>query len=164
LHTAEDEQTLAAFIWGDQPQRLARLREGIAAFHHVNQGHAPVRLYPADLPADLPSFLDQRVPAQPPQPVVIYNTYITVYLSDKGGALRHHIARWAATQGRPILWLQWEPLRNAEPPQLGWCAWTADLWLGHTHHQWLLGWVHPHGTHVQWEPGFQAGRDFWRRV
>jgi hypothetical protein len=161
LHTAGDEQTLSAFIWGDQPQRLERLREGIAAFHRVNQGPAPVRLYKADLPADLLPFLDQHVPAQPPLPVVIYNTYITVYLPDKGGALRHHIARWAATQGRPILWLQWEPLRNAKPPQLGWCAWTADLWSGNNHHQWQLGWVHPHGTHVQWEPDFQAWRDFW---
>ncbi len=153
LETAVAEKTLAAFIWADQTHRLDRLREGIAAFHLNNQGAAPVRLHPTHLPDELPAFLATAVPQQPDQPVVIYNTIITYYLDDNGQALRQHIADWAVTQNRPVLWLQWEPLwGGSEPPVFGWIAWTADLWQANEHHHWHLAWIHPHGTHMQWEP------------
>jgi hypothetical protein len=136
-----------AFVWGDQVERLARLREGLAAYHQTQPSAAPVRVYPADLPAATVSFLQTHVPADPPYPVVIYNTYMTVYLADKGTSLRERIGQWAAGQNRPVLWLQWEPARDGrEPPEIGWCAWTADLWQGGEHRRWQLGWVHPHGT------------------
>ncbi len=162
LHTLADEQTLSAYIWADHPHRLERLREGIAAFRQANQGNAPIRLYPANLPHDLPQFLSQHIPATPDHPVVIYNTYMTAYLDDKGASFQQYIANWAATQNRPVLWLQWEPLWNgSEPPEYGWVAWTADYWHNSQHHRWLLAWNHPHGTHVQWEPGFVQWAEFW---
>ncbi len=110
LATAVAEQTLAAYIWADQPHRLQRLREGVAALRQANRGDAPIRLHAARLPDDLPAFLNQHVPATPDYPVVIYNTYMTIYLDDKGASFKQHIADWAVVQNRSVLWLQWEPL------------------------------------------------------
>ena len=163
LETAVDEQTLAAFIWADQAHRLDRLREGIAAFHLNNQGSAPVRLHPTHLPDELPAFLDTAVPQHSNEPIVIYNTIITYYLDDNGQALRQHIADWAVTQNRPVLWLQWEPLWDGpEPPLFGWIAWTADLWQANKHSHWHLAWTHPHSTPLHWLPGLGDWATFWR--
>ena len=142
---------------------MERLREGITAFRQANKGHAPVRLYPVNLPDELPRFLETQIPVQPDRPVVLYNTYITAYLDNKGRALRQHIANWAAAQNRPILWLQWEPLWDGpEPPEYGWVAWTADLWQANVHHHWHLAWNHPHGTPLHWLPGLGDWAAFWQ--
>lgn len=171
LTTSAAEQTLAAYVWADQPQRLERLREGIAAFHQANRGDAPVRLYPARLPEELPLFLataasttlSASVPHTQHQPVVIYNSYMTAYLDDKGRSFRQHIANWAAGQNRPILWLQWEPLWDGpQPPEYGWIAWTADLWQANEHHHWHLAWTHPHGTPLHWLPELEDWTAFWQ--
>ncbi|MCI0399210.1 MAG: DUF2332 domain-containing protein [Chloroflexi bacterium] len=122
-----------------------------AAFHRAQHSNAPVCLFPANLPGELPDFLRQ-IPAEPPHPVVIYNTYMTTYLDDKGLALGKHIGDWAATQPRPVLWLQWEPPRDGrQPPEMGWCTWTADRWQGRERRHWSLGWVHPHGQAAELE-------------
>lgn len=164
LATSDDELTLSAFVWGDQPSRLQRLQEGIQALHRINHGEVPVNLYAVDLPDQLPQFLDLQVPDQPQLPLVIYNTYLTIYLKHRGDDIRRHIRAWAVTQTRPILWLQWEPSwGECSPPENGWCAWTADLWQGATHYQWRLAWVHPHGARVRWETGMQDWIGFWRR-
>ncbi|MCP4429071.1 MAG: DUF2332 domain-containing protein [Chloroflexi bacterium] len=163
LNTAADEQTLAAFIWADQPRRLERLREGIAAFRQASQSRAPIRLHSARLPDDLPRFLCQHIPAQPNAPVVIYNTYMTAYLDDKGASMRQLIADWAATQNRPVLWLQWEPLwEKGQSPSDDLIAWTADLWQGGKHGYWHLAWNHPHGTHIHWQKGLRDWAAFWQ--
>ncbi len=149
LQTAVSEQTLAAYIWADQPHRVTRLREGIVAFQQINQTESPIQIHQATLPDALPRFL-QKIPTfgGAIAPVVIYNTYMTAYLPNKGQGLRSHIADWATNQNRPILWLQWEPAwgNGGDSPEYGWCAWTADLWQGGNHIQHQIGWVHPHGT------------------
>lgn len=160
LDSPARELTLMSFIWGDQPHRLERLREGIAAWHEVAR-HTPIHLWPVDLPDELPTFL-QRIPAND-APVLLYNTWMTTYLKDKGAALRQHIGRWAAAQQRPVLWVQWEPLHGGpEPPEYGWCAWLVDLWQGGEHDHWQLGWVHPHGTVMQVRPELATWLDKWR--
>lgn len=166
LETVADEQTLTAYIWADQPQRLERLREGLAAFH---QAEPPVQLHPVHLPDELPGFLATAVASAlnasvpPHHPVILYNTYMTAYLDDKGTSLKQHIANWAAGQNRPILWLQWEPLWDGpEPPEYGWVAWTADLWQANGHQQWQLAWNHPHGTPLHWLPGLGDWAAFWQ--
>ncbi len=165
LGSRDDEMTLAAYVWGDHPQRLERLREAITSLHEVNAGVVPVQLHSVDLPGELPSYLEHQVPAEPAAPVVIYNTYMTIYLDDKGVDLRQHIKRWANGKEQPVLWLQWEPAWGGTgSPEFGWCAWTADLWWGPEHKQWRLGWVHPHGTDVKWEPGLQEWISFWQPV
>ncbi len=161
LKTEADEQTLAAFVWADQVHRLARLRQGIAAFRQANQSEAPIRLFPADLPDGLDNFLRQHVPdgAGVPDgaaPVLIYNTYMTIYLPDRGASFQQKIGDWAQTQKRSVLWVQWEPDWEDREPVFGWLRWTADLWQNGRHQQWQIGWVHPHGGEAQWLPDLAA--------
>lgn len=163
LHAPEDEQTLAAFIWGDQPERLHLLKAGIAALHAVDRSESPVHLVQADLPEDLPRFLTERLSSLLDAPVVLYNTYLTTYLADRGASLRSLLAAWAARHSQPVLWLQWEPpWRGPEPPEFGWIGWTADLWSGGEHRQWHLAWTHPHGTRIRWLPDLAAWAACWQ--
>lgn len=165
LEDRGDEMTLMAFVWGDQRQRLERLREGIAAFKEVEGSDAPVRLAPADLPDDLGRFLQQTLANDDPAiPVLIYNTWMTSYLRDKGQSMGYHIDQWAAGQKRPVLWLQWEPARDGrQAAPYGWCAWTADLWHSNDHDRWHFGWVHPHGGGASLGAGLGAWRRHWRQ-
>ena len=146
LKTKDDELSLMSFIWGDQSDRMDRLCEGIEAFRVAQESSAPVRVYPCNLPSKLGFFLESLLPNDSSIPVVIYNTYITAYLPDNGKKISAEIDRWASQQGRPVLWLQWEPTRDGRnPPMEGWIAWTADRWRA-GNRQWRhLGWVHPHG-------------------
>jgi hypothetical protein len=163
LNSPAEEQTLAAFVWGDQPERLRQLRTGIAALHATNCSQSPVSLFRADLPADLSQFLVERVDRLTGAPVILYNTYLTAYLADKGATLRSTLASWASQHPWPVLWLQWEPLRNGPtPPEFGWLGWTADLWEDGTHRYWHLAWVHPHGTRIAWVPDMADWLAFWR--
>ena len=162
LQTAAQEHTLAAYIWPDQLSRHQRLREGIDAFHRVNKTDAPIILNALRLPDDLPFYLRNHVPLAP-DPIVFYNTYITQYLPQKGILLRQHFTDWAANQARPVLWLQWEPDRSGRNgPEYGWLRWTADLWHENAHQQFHLAWVHPHGTRVHFEPGFDQWADYFQ--
>lgn len=160
LRNAEDELTLASYVWGDQAQRMTRLREGIAALRAVESSAAPVRLAPLNLPDGLPRFLVEELPRPLDAPVVIYNTVVTLYLPDRGASLRSMVAEWAGRQSVPVLWLQWEPWWDGPPPSgKEWMAWTADLWpndgraVARRYH---LAWVHPHGAALHWEPGWEA--------
>lgn len=161
LANRERELTLMAYVWGDQPQRLARLQEGIQALQEVSRHAAAlVHLLPVNLPDELPPFL-HHIPNNP-APVLLYNTWMTSYLKDKGVALRQHIGQWAKTQSRPVLWVQWEPPADGStPPVFGWCAWLAELWHAGQYHQWQLGWVHPHGVDLHMTEGMGAWLDFW---
>lgn len=149
LNTPEDHATLTSFIWADQVERIARLREGISAFERIN-AQSPIALHAVNLPDGLPALLEQRF-ATRTEPLLVYNTFMTVYLRDHGSALRTHLARFAEQHGRTLLWVQAEPLWDGPaPPVQDWCAWTLDLWRGATHKRWHIAWVHPHGTAVQW--------------
>ncbi len=152
MRSAEDEATLASYVWADQPVRMTRLREGIAAFKQTQESDVPVSLHAVHLPDELPDFLRQRVPLDP-APVLIYSTFIKAYLEDNGQALATHISTWARSQGRPVAWVQWEPPQAvgiaAKPPAFGWLTWTVDKWangadLGRDQ----LGWTHPHGARM----------------
>ena len=122
----------------------------------VKSGEAPVKLFAVQLPSGLPEFLDSY-PSQDNEPVICYNTFIRMYLADRGSALRRHLAGWAGNQDRPIVWIQWEPASclatvNGISPHQSWLAWTIDLWhRGETEH-WQIAWVHPHGQQVHWLP------------
>lgn len=162
LRSAADEHALAAFVWGDQLQRLAQLYQGIDALYRVNQTEIPVRLYPADLPDQLPLFLEERISPLADGPVVLFNTYLTTYLHDKGASLQSRIAKWALRQSHPVLWLQWETLwQGPQPPGFGWVGWTADLWQEGSHRHWHLAWTHPHGTRIQWLPDWANWARWW---
>ncbi len=159
LRDAADEAALTAYVWADQTARLARLREGIAAYQQARQGPVPVRLHAVELPHGLPHFLARHV-SRDGQPVLCYNTFIKMYLPQKGALLREHIAAWARDLAAPVIWIQWEPpscLRYVagEPPEYGWLAWTIDLWHRGQAQHWHVAWIHPHGQKVIWLPALQ---------
>lgn len=153
LRTPADELTLMSYVWADHVPRLQRLREAIAARRAFSE---TFQLEKLALPQEVEDFLTHHVSSRQPQhPVVIYNTYMTTYLPDKGTSLRQRIGRWAANQPHAVLWLQWEPPPpSVAPPAYGWCAWTADYWQQKTHQHIHLGWVHPHGAVVELADGF----------
>ena len=164
LQTTRDENILTSFIWGDQLARLDSLRQGIAALQAIAKTDAPVSLSKITLPDELPLFLQQQIDPLPVAPVVLYNTYITTYLRDKGMGLKRHIDDWARRRDQPVLWLQWETLwEGPEPPEFGWVGWTADLWLQNEHFYWQLAWAHPHGSEVIWLDDLAEWASFWSK-
>ncbi|MBM9614980.1 DUF2332 domain-containing protein [Desulfobulbus rhabdoformis] len=163
LHNPSDEIRLASFVWGDQPERLDRLQEAINAFHVVAQTQNPVQLFGAKLPDELSSFLYSSLP-KPTTPVVVYNTYLRPYIREGWESIEYSLKEWSKNHEQPLLWLQWELAPNGvQGPQLGWLAWTAELVENGQSRKWLLGWVHPHGGHVQWEKGMRGWNDFWTK-
>lgn len=169
LDSAERETLLSAYIWPEQLQRMARLHEGISAFHAANRAEQPVTLHAVTLPDELPAFLaevvEPRLATHPAdEPVILYNTYMTNYLADKGASLGEHIGRWAAAQPRPVLWLQWEPTYGRlTPPAFGWLAYSAEWWHQINHARWHLGWVHPHAVQFEVDPAWERFIDQLRR-
>ena len=160
LQSEQERTRLAAFVWADQTARMAMLNSGMELVAKVNSTEAPVELPACTLPEELPGFL-HNLPALR-APSVLYNTYLTAYLPDKGRSLHAEIDHWARQEAQPLLWLQWEHLRSQEssPPEFGWLAWTADLWRDSQHQHWHLAWMHPHGNRVSWLPGLQAWHEF----
>ncbi len=146
-----DEATLSSFVWADQIPRLERLREGIRAFKDLDRSKtSPVTLYKANLPDELPKFLS-RVPHKETAPIVMYNTFMTPYLENKGRAMKKMVSEWAKSVGQPVMWVQAEPL-SKKPPKPEWLGWTINYWHEDTHEKWHIGWVQPHGTAVKWLP------------
>jgi hypothetical protein len=159
LSTPSDEITLASFVWADQVTRMNRLKEGIAAYRQAETSAAPVLLHAVKLPDELPDFLEQTI-RKDIEPLVCYNTFIRMYLPEKGFALRRYLAGWARKQERPVVWIQWEPPsslnnRHGEAPDYGWLAWTIDMWHQGQEQHWHIAWVHPHGQHVRWLPDLE---------
>lgn len=162
LARPEGELDLAAFIWGDQVERMARLREGVAALRGLEKEGNGLTLCKAELPGDLEDFLYDHVPVQPAAPVVLYNTYLTTYLPDKGASLFPVINRWAKQAQRPVVWIQMEVnAQRKDAPGRGWVLWQADLWQGGEQFHWDLAWCHPHITTLHWLPGGEKWARFW---
>jgi len=136
---------------------MERLCEAIEIYKQVQKSTAPVKLFQCKLPEELSKFLEESLPHDS-YPVVIYNTFITPYLRDKGSSMAAQISTWASEQSRPVLWLQWEPARDGrKPPIEEMISWTVDMWRNGSHYQWPIGWVHPHGGEAifngEWESG-----------
>ena len=163
LHNEADRLHLASFVWADQPERMALLQRGIEAVLRANTTDVPVQLAMHRLPAGLPDFLYNQDGSAVRAPCVLFNTYLSTYLPDKGRFLQEHVGQWAQQRQGPVLWLQWEHLRGHESPEFGWLGWTADLWCNGSHQHWHLAWVHPHGSRVAWLPGLRAWRGYWLR-
>lgn len=162
LQEPQAELYLKACVWGDQPQRLARLREGIAVHQRIAQETpaSRVQLHAARLPDDLESFLARAIPRYPQGPVIVYNTYVTEYFNDVAERsldrqLKDFARRFSVQTGLPLMWVRFEPPRAAEPSSVrrGWCRWQVDLFTGPRHRSVDLGWAHPHFTQVLLGPG-----------
>lgn len=162
LHKEAERLYLAAFVWADQPDRMRVLRQAIKTLLRINNTDRPVRLQTCCLPHELPAFLHTLPKLK--APCILYNSYLTAYLPDKGKGVQAQIARWATVQQQPVLWLQWEHLPpNDRPPAFGWLGWTAQLWHQGRQQSWHLAWVHPHGSRVDWLPGISAWHKYWQQ-
>ncbi|MBL9099360.1 MAG: DUF2332 family protein [Myxococcales bacterium] len=152
------ETQLAACVWGDQPQRMARLREALALRRRYQGTEQAARLVRAELPDDLEDFLRKAVPTQPVAPVILFDTYVTAYFNDVAhGALVRGVeafARpWTLRHRLPWLWVRFEPPRVGAPPQVGWCRWWVEVWTQGRRRTIELGWAHPHGMRAVFGPG-----------
>jgi hypothetical protein len=151
IRSENDRLLLKSYIWADQLDRMERLCEAMEVYEDAQVSSAPVTLYRCRLPDELRKFLSDRVPRDR-APVIIYNTFMTAYLPDKGASLSAQIGDWASDQNRPVLWAQWEPARDegkAYREEMN--LWSADLWDGGKRLSSVIGWVHPHGGYISFE-------------
>lgn len=151
---------LEASVFGDQPGRLARFREGMKIHWRARElGIEPAEVVPLELPGDLGEFLDRAVPSHPEVPVVTYNTYVTASLSDVNQRavardMRAYARAWALRHGLPWMWVRFEPPRDGRSaPHPGWCLWIVELFARGKHKSIELGWAHPHLARVEFGPG-----------
>ncbi len=166
LTSSQEERALAAFIWGDQVERMARLQEAFRAFTEMKKEPGPfLHLYQVDIAKELAGFLDSCISPLAEQPIVLYNSYLTNYLADKGRGMKETIGKWAGEQEQPVCWIQMElPHNKQTPPSEGWLLWQVDLWQGKRHDHWDLAWSHPHGTKIEWLAGMEEWQQFWQTM
>jgi hypothetical protein len=141
-----------AYVWPDQPRRVANFRAAVAALRaselHVETGDAAEWL--------------RDVLAEPAPEVctVVAHSIMWQYMPPETrtaveAAIRDAGAR--ANAGAPLAWLRFEPLKGTERFEL-----TLDRWDGAAHPRERLAWVHPHGAAVRWlaadDPDRDAGR------
>lgn len=155
---------LMACIWGDQPRRFARLREGLTVHSKAIAGEIEPRavLREALFPDDAGDFLRGAVPLHPEAPVICFNTYVTAYFNDVEHralqrAVAGHARSWSLRHHLPWMWVRFEPARRGEEPgpHGGWCRWRVELWMGGEHHTVELGWAHPHMRRVHLGDGWR---------
>ncbi|MEM7799813.1 MAG: DUF2332 family protein [Chloroflexota bacterium] len=167
LQTLADEMRLKSYVWGDQINRIARLESGLNALRDHRAAGGSFELMSVKLPDEVLRFLKDHC-EDGTAPLLLYNTFVTQYFRPQRTEFMETISTWAAAQpdGRPILWLQWEPPFDdpeqgglsvggdeREPDEYGWLEWRADLWWRGAHQVFVLGWVHPHGKEVRFLPG-----------
>lgn len=137
---ASDPIRLRAYIWPDQPQRLARLD---AALTHA-------RTHPAQVDqGDAADWLDGQTLANPGLLTLVYHTIAHQYFPTDAQtriAARMAQAGALATPDAPLARLSMEA--DGTP---GSAALRLDLWDGR-HRHWQLGRADFHGRWVDWTP------------
>lgn len=143
LDAADDAvaQRLMAFIWADQPERLARTEAAIAL----------ARRFPPPLArGDAADWLEQTLALADGVATIVYHSIAFQYFPPAAQAriIAHLDAVGAtATPQRPLAWLRLEMDDPANPAQP---AIRLRLWQGGAGQERLLGHAHAHGTFVQW--------------
>lgn len=135
---ATDALRLLAYLWPDQPQRLARTRAAIA-----------ITLAPPDAD-DAAPWLSRRLSAPYPNALhVVYTTIAAQYFPQPTqAAIADHLRKAGAVEGADLLHLAMEA--DDSTPGAGL---TATLWTGGTPKQVRLGRVDFHGDWIDWSPG-----------
>ncbi len=133
-----DRERLLAYVWPDQPERIARLEAAIAAFLTD-----PVRIARQDA-AD---WVEAEVALQSATATVVFHSIAFQYFSPESQRrVAAHLAMlgMAATAAAPLAWLRFE--MEPGPPALPTLRLT--LWPGGEDR--LLAHAHPHGSKVEW--------------
>lgn len=149
VRDAATRERLLAFVWADQPERLARLEGALAA--------AALDPPPIDA-ADAADWAEANVAPAPGVATVVFHSIAHQYFPDdtKARLAAHMEAMGAqATPDAPLAWLRMEvddPARaTLDPPTL-----RLRLWPGGEDR--LLARVHPHGAKVAWLAESPAAR------
>lgn len=135
-------ERLLAFVWPDQPERLARAAAAIAI----------ARAQPPALTrADAAAWLEAEVAPTAGSVVVVYHSIAAQYFpEDTRQRMAAHLAAMGAraTADAPLAWLRYEmdDASVAELPTL-----RLTMWRGGGSEEHFLARAHPHGTFVQWQ-------------
>lgn len=134
-------ERLLAFIWPDQPERLARTAAAIALARH----------FPPPLQAgDAADWVAHNLALTPGTATIVYHSIAFQYFPPAGQQRiidRLEALGARATADAPLAWLRLEmddPAHPATP------AIRLRLWQGGAADERLLGHAHPHGAFVQW--------------
>ena len=134
-------ERLLAFIWADQPERLARIEAAITL----------ARLHPPPLArGDAADWLERTLALAGGVASVVYHSIAFPYSPPAAQArISAHLGTIGATAttAKPLAWLRLEMDDPANPAQP---AIRLSLWLGGHVQERLLGHAHAHGTFVQW--------------
>lgn len=134
---AADRLRLRAYVWGDQPHRLARLDAALGA-----AAGDPPRVEAADAGAWLAAQLAEPVPGAA---TVVYHSIVWNYLGDQGQRRLEETLTAAADRAgaaAPVYWLRMEPRRGVGTEL------TLSGWPGG--HERKLADCSPHGTWADW--------------
>ncbi len=138
IESDADVRTLEAFIWADQPERLAQLRAAIAL----------ARRDPPRVEQESAFPWLQRELAEPADGVcrVVYHSAFWLYLEpQEQDAIRALFAEHAAraTESTPFAWVRHENAGNIAEIEL-----RVTLWPGGDER--FAGMGHPHGRRITW--------------
>ncbi|HEX3888455.1 MAG TPA: DUF2332 family protein [Phenylobacterium sp.] len=128
---------LMAYVWADQPERLARLRAAIAVTR-TNRVHVEA--------ADAADWVRAKVRPRAGAATVLYHSVFWQYMTPQNrAALRALIGELgaAATADAPFAWLRMEPPEDMMGMEV-----RLTLWPGGQERK--LAEVHPHGAMVRW--------------
>lgn len=131
---------LLAYVWPDQPGRMARMEAAVAAAQA-----APPRLEQGDAADWLKEQL--RKPQAEGQARVLMHSVVWPYLPEKTQLKIEALmaaARSRATPTKPLAWISYEWGPHREPHELRLRSWPG---LGINR---LLAYAHPHGAWIEW--------------
>ncbi len=134
-------ERLLAYVWPDQPERVARAEAAIA----IGRAFPPV----IDL-ADAGDWVEQHVaPVAASTSVVFHSIAFQYFPAATKARIAAHLAAMgaAATPDAPLAWLRYE-MDDPALPQLPTLRLT--LWRGGDPVETLLARAHPHGANLEW--------------
>ena len=142
----EERERLLAYVWPDQPQRLAQLQAAldIAADN-------PPKVDTGDAAA----WLDDHLALEPEAGVcrvVLHTVAFQYFPPDAQERIKARLreAGTRATEAAPLAWLRLEKLAEDEHFSLRLRTWPGE---GR-----LLAWSHPHGAWIEWLTGSEPAR------
>jgi len=138
----QDAARLTAYLWPDQPDRLARLEAALAiAAEHPPQVDK----------ADAADWIEANLALAPEAGVtrvVMHSVAFQYFGAQAQARVARHIeaAGAAADSGAPLAWLRFEKELDADIYSLRLQIWPGD--------DILLAWTHPHGHRITWLTGY----------